>query len=201
MQLVVIDYGLGNLASVGNALKKLGIPFVVSSKPAELAAATAIILPGVGAAGAGMQGLRERGLDEAILSAAKNSTPILGICLGMQLLMRSSEEGHLECLGLIPGTVKKFNTSLKVPQMGWNQVDATANTKLLKDVTNNSYFYFVHSYYCAPDDTQIATGLTDYDGRFCSVYEESMIAGVQFHPEKSGDAGLQVLRNFWEAAC
>lgn len=200
-KLIVIDYGLGNLASVANALGKLGIPYAVSSRPEDLAAATAIILPGVGAAAAGMEGLRRHGLDQAIIAAARKGTPILGICLGMQLLMQSSAEGDAQCLGLVPGTVRKFQTRLKVPQMGWNQVRATDGSRLLSNVTDDSYFYFVHSYYCAPDDDDVTTGRTDYDGQFCSVFEQGNISGVQFHPEKSGDAGLGVLGNFWEAAC
>jgi imidazole glycerol-phosphate synthase subunit HisH len=200
-KLVVIDYGLGNLASVGNALKKLKVPFVVSSNPNDLSDAAAIILPGVGAAGAGMKGLRGRGTDKALIAAARKGTPILGICLGMQLLMSSSEEGNVQCLGLAPGKVKKFQTDLKVPQMGWNEVSATDDSRLLRGITTDSYFYFVHSYFCAPDDSGIATGTTDYNGQFCSVFEQDNISAVQFHPEKSGDAGLQVLRNFWELAC
>jgi len=201
MKLIVVDYGLGNLASVGNALKRLCIPFAVSSRSEDLAKATAIILPGVGAAEAGMQGLIEHGLDIALKQAAQKGTPILGICLGMQLLMGSSQEGDVQCLGLVPGTVKKFQTDLKVPQMGWNQVTAAGDSSLLRNITANSYFYFVHSYYCAPTNSEIVTGETDYDGQFCSIYEQDGIAGVQFHPEKSGEAGLTLLSNFWEAAC
>jgi imidazole glycerol-phosphate synthase subunit HisH len=199
--IVIVDYGLGNLASVSNALEKLDIPYAVSDDPGRIKLAQALILPGVGAAGAGMQGLRERGLDQVITDAAHQGTPVLGICLGMQLLMVSSDEDGTECLGLVPGTVKKFQTSLKVPQMGWNTVAISEGSRLLHGITADSYFYFVHSYYCSPDDAKIATGTTDYDGNFCSVFEQGNISGVQFHPEKSGDAGLAVLRNFWEAAC
>jgi glutamine amidotransferase len=199
-RITVIDYGLGNLASVAGALKKLVIPYEVSGDINRLKNATALILPGVGAAGRGMENLKKRGIDQIIIEQAKKGTPILGICLGMQLLLTSSEEGNVDCLGLIEGKVKKFDTSLKVPQIGWNQVE-TNNSILLKGIKNNSYFYFVNSYYCAPDDENITRGITDYDSKFCSVLEKNNLYGVQFHPEKSGDVGLKLLKNFWEVAC
>ncbi len=199
-RLVVIDYGLGNLASVANALEKLGIPFEVSDDPEALKNAKALILPGVGAAGEGMRRLRESGLDVAVAAAAQAGTPVLGICLGMQLLLTKSQEGPARCLDLVPGKVKKFETSLKVPEMGWNEVRAVLGSKLLRGIPADSHFYFVHSYYCAPADADDVKGTTDYDGQFCSVFESGNIFGVQFHPEKSGDAGLRLLRNFWEAA-
>lgn len=201
MKIIVIDYGLGNLASVANALTKLEIPFEVSGSPAVVGKAKALILPGVGAAGQGMKNLKAGLLDTAITEQVKRGVPILGICLGMQLLFSSSEEGNTKCLGLVPGAVKKFQTNLKVPQIGWNQVTAAPDSKLLKNIKDESYFYFVHSYYCQPDDTETAKGLTNYDAQFCSVVELGNIFGAQFHPEKSGDSGLQILRNFWEAVC
>jgi glutamine amidotransferase len=201
MKLVIVDYGLGNLASVANALTKLEIPFEVSGSPAVIQKAKGLILPGVGAAGQGMKNLKAGSLDTAIVEQAKSGMPILGICLGMQLLFSLSEEGNTKCLGLVPGTVEKFQTDLKVPQIGWNQVIAAPESKLLKSIKDDSYFYFVHSYYCQPNDTGTAKGLTDYSTQFCSVVEQGNIFGVQFHPEKSGYSGLQVLRNFWEAVC
>ncbi len=200
-KIVIIDYGLGNLASVANALTKLEIPFEVSSSPAVVRKAKGLILPGVGAAAQGMKNLKAGSLDAAITEQAKSGVPILGICLGMQLLFSASEEGDTKCLGLVPGTVKKFQTDLKVPQIGWNQVVAALGSKLLKNIKDDSYFYFVHSYYCQPNDPETAKGLTSYDVQFCSVVEQDNIFGAQFHPEKSGDSGLQVLRNFWEAVC
>lgn len=199
--LVLIDYGLGNLGSVANALQKQAIPYVVSSDPVAVRQAKALILPGVGPAGQGMQNLRERQLDTAIRTAVQNGTPILGICIGMQLFMDRSEEDDANCLGLVSGGVKKFVTIQKVPQIGWNQVRTQAGSKLLKGLPDESYFYFVHSYYCAPDDDNIVAGTTEYDIRFCSVFEQDNIYGVQFHAEKSGEAGLQLLRNYWEAVC
>ena len=193
--ITIIDYGLGNLASVANALTRLEILYTISSKVADLRAASALILPGVGAASFGMQNLIERGLAAEIKTQVANGKPVLGICLGMQLLFSISEEGNVRCLDLIPGQVKKLETTLKVPQIGWNQV-STVNSRLLTGITNQSFFYFVHSYYCQPADTTTIAGITEYDQTFCSVVEANNIYGVQFHPEKSGEAGMQLLRNF-----
>ncbi len=198
--ITVIDYGLGNLASVANALKKLEIPYQISGDLEVLKNSKVLILPGVGAADQGMQNLKKRGIDRVIIEQVKTGKPILGICLGMQLLFTLSEEGNVDCLGLVNGFVKKFNTSLKVPQIGWNQVESKNNSILLKGI-NNSYFYFVNSYYCKPEDESSIKGVTDYEVQFCSVIEKNNLYGVQFHPEKSGDVGLQLLNNFWEAVC
>lgn len=199
--ITIIDYGLGNLASVVNALKKLEITYEVSGDIEVLKNAKVLILPGVGAAGRGMENLRERGIDKVINEQAKRGIPILGICLGMQLLFSSSEEGNVNCLGLIEGDVKKFSTSLKVPQIGWNQIECKSDSVLLKGIKNNSYFYFVNSYYCDPREENTIKGITDYELKFCSVVEKDNLYGVQFHPEKSGGVGLQLLKNFWEAVC
>jgi len=200
-KILIIDYGLGNLASVANALTKLEFPFEISSDIGMIKNAKALILPGVGAAGQGMENLISRGMDKVIVDQATSGTPLLGICLGMQLLLYSSEEGDVNCLGLVKGKVKKFNTDLKVPQIGWNQVTNKNNSTLLKGIKNKNYFYFVNSYYCQPQNEKIKKGITDYGGKFCSVLENGNLYGVQFHPEKSGDIGLQLLKNFWEAAC
>lgn len=199
--IVVIDYGLGNLASVKNALTKLGIPVAISDKPQDIKKAKALILPGVGAAGEGMKNLKEKGLDKLIIEEVNAGKPILGICLGMQLLLSSSEEGDVNCLDLIKGKVRKFQTTLKIPEIGWNQVEVNNKSDLLGGITDNGYFYFVNSYYCDPEDKEVIKGITEYDQRFCSVLEKNNIFGVQFHPERSGDSGLQLLKNFWEAIC
>lgn len=199
--ITVINYGLGNLASIANALEKLGIPYEISGNAGMIGNAKALILPGVGAAGQGMENLKAEGLDIAISQKVDQGTPILGICLGMQLFFSASEEGGADCLGLIKGKVKKFDESLKVPQIGWNQVENKNGSKLLKGVEDNSYFYFVNSYYCDPIDADKIKGVTDYGLRFCSVLEKANLYGVQFHPEKSGNSGLQLLKNFWEAVC
>lgn len=200
MRVVIIDYGLGNLASVANALQKLEIPFKISDDPIVIKNAKVLILPGVGAAGQGMENLKKRKLDIVIIEQAKKGILILGICLGMQLLMDWSEEGNVRCLGLIKGKVRKFNVDLKVPQIGWNQVvfhhSGQVRMTLLEAVENNVYFYFVNSYVCEPEDKSAISGVTDYGGNFCSVFEKDNIYGVQFHPEKSGEAGLKLLRQF-----
>lgn len=207
--IIIIDYGLGNLASVSNALVKLEIPYDISGDVEVLKNAKALILPGVGAAGQGMENLKKRGMDKVIIEQAKKGTPILGICLGMQLLFTYSAEGNVICLGLMEGKVKKFSTYLKVPQIGWNQMKIqnskfkiqNHNSKfknLFAGISNNSYFYFVNSYYCEPKDESVIAGITDYGGEFCSAFIKNNIIGVQFHPEKSGDVGLRFLKNIYE---
>ena len=194
--ITIIDYGLGNLTSVANALNQLSIPCRISNKREDIQSSSALILPGVGAAGEGMKNLKERKLDQTIIEQIATGKPLLGICLGMQLLFTLSNEGKVGCLNVLKGKVRKFETDLKVPQIGWNQVKASSDSKLLRGVENDSYFYFVHSYCCDPDDKSVVTGTTEYGQSFCSVLEAKNVFGVQFHPEKSGDAGLQLLRNF-----
>lgn len=195
--IVVIDYGIGNLASVINALDKLGVPSQISSNPAVIKKALALILPGVGAAGQGMKNLIDRNLDKLIVEEIDRGKPFLGLCLGMQLLFETSEEGNTPCLGIFKGTVKKFRRERKVPQIGWNNVSQVQPTnELFKNVPDNSYFYFVNSYYCAPDNSSIIDGITDYGEKFASVVAKDNLVGVQFHPEKSGKPGFQLLKNF-----
>ncbi len=199
--IAIIDYGLGNLMSVKNALNRLEIPVEISSDPRVLEKSKALILPGVGAAGEGMKNLKSRKLDKVILQQVRAGKPILGICLGMQLLLSYSEEGNVDCLGSIKGKVRKFKINLKIPEIGWNQVKIYKNTALLGGIGNNSYFYFVNSYFCDPEDKTIVTGTTDYDQTFCSVLEKDNIYGVQFHPEKSAESGLMILKSFWRIVC
>lgn len=199
--IVIIDYGLGNLTSVANALDKLSIPCQISDKVKVIRQSSGLILPGVGAAGEGMKNLRAKELDKEILDQVAKGKPLLGICLGMQLLFSSSDEGNVDCLNIVKGQVKRFETKLKVPQIGWNQVTAEPRSKLLKDIKDESYFYFVHSYYCDSQDQTAVTGTTNYDKNFCSVLEAGNVFGVQFHPEKSGDAGLKLLQNFGRNIC
>jgi len=194
--ITIIDYGLGNLGSVKNALDKLGIVSMVSNSPGEIKSADGLILPGVGAAGEGMKNLKKTKLDKIIEQEIKKGKPILGICLGMQLLMSRSEEGNVNCLDIIDGQVKKIDIKLKVPQIGWNTVQATNQCQLFKNIPQNSYFYFVHSYYCSPSDKNDEAGTTEYGTRFCSILQKENIYGVQFHPEKSGEDGLKLLKNF-----
>ena len=193
--IVIIDYGLGNLGSVKNALDRVGVSSVVSQSINDIEKADGLILPGVGAAREGMKNLKSRKLDECIKKEIAKGKPLLSICLGMQLMFSTSEEGNIDCLNIIEGKVKKFNSKLKVPQIGWNQVKV-ANSQLFTNIEDNGYFYFVHSYYCDPLDTEIITGKTDYQKKFCSSFENKKLFGVQFHPEKSGKNGLQLLKNF-----
>ena len=198
--IVIIDYGVGNLASVKNALDKLGAKSVISSDPEVIKKAKALILPGVGAAGQGMKNLKEKGLDKVVINEIKKGKPFLGICLGMQLLFEKSEEGNVKCLGILNGSVKKFRKMRKVPQIGWNQIDMKQKSVLFKDLKDRSYFYFVNSFYCLPKDKKVIAGLTDYGETFASIVVKDNVMGVQFHPEKSGPVGFKLLENFAKGA-
>lgn len=193
--IAIVDYGLGNLANVKNAFDKIGVSSMITSDKDAIQRAPGVVFPGVGAAQAGMERLRQSGLDKTIIDVARANKPVLGICLGMQLLLDTSEEGDTKCLGIIQGSVKKFQTTLKIPQIGWNNV-AASSSKLFSGITTGSYFYFVHSYYCVPKKADVVFGTSDYDIRFCSALNDKNIYGVQFHPEKSGEAGLKLLHNF-----
>lgn len=193
--IVVIDYDIGNLGSVINALDKLGVKSKISNNPKEIKKADALILPGVGAAGQGMKNLKKKGLDKVIVEQIKKEKPFLGICLGMQLLFESSEEGNVKCLGILKGSVKKFKKMKKIPQIGWNQVKVIKETKLLEGMDDN-YFYYVNSFYCSPKDKNVTVGITNYGEEFAGVVAKDNIFGVQFHPEKSGPVGFRLLENF-----
>jgi len=198
--IVIIDYGVGNLASVKNALDKLRVESKISSNPLVLKKADSLILPGVGAAGQGMKNLKEKGLDKVIVEEIEKGKPFLGICLGMQLLFEKSEEGDVDCLKVLKGTVKRFKKMKKIPQIGWNQVDIKKGTNLFEDVDDKSYFYFVNSFYCLPKDKQVVAGVTNYGETFASIVAKDGVMGVQFHPEKSGPAGFKLLENFVKGA-
>lgn len=196
--ITMIDYGIGNLRSVQKALEYVGAQVQMSADPEVVRAAPKLVLPGVGAFGAGMAALRRRRLIEPICEAAANGVPLLGICLGMQLLFEESEElGAHRGLGLIPGHVLRFQTEdLAVPHMGWNQIAYDGSYPLLAGVPDGAYAYFVHSYYCRPQASRIAIGLTDYGIRFASVIARDHVYGLQFHPEKSQQVGLKILENY-----
>lgn len=198
----IIDYGLGNLTSVKNALDKLNMPNFISGDSSKLKNSTGLILPGVGAAGTGMKNLKAKKLDKLILEEIANGKSFLGTCLGMQLLFEFSEEDNTKCLGIFSGSVKKFQSNLKVPQIGWNNVKIKNSKLKVKNLFNgikdNSYFYFVNSFFCEPVDKEIIAGVTDYGITFTSVIEKDNIFATQFHSEKSGDIGLKLLKNFTE---
>jgi imidazole glycerol-phosphate synthase subunit HisH len=199
--ITIVDYGMGNLRSVTNALRLLGAESRISSKPQDVASADKLILPGVGAFGAAMRELESRGLAGPVRAYAESGKPFLGICLGLQLLFEWSEEGgRVNGLGLLKGAVRRFPDSpeRKVPHMGWNQVKRTrsAPAKLTDGIGDGSYFYFVHSYYAEPQDRSIVQLETDYGVAFPAVIQAGSIAATQFHPEKSQAAGLALLGRF-----
>jgi glutamine amidotransferase len=200
MPLAIVDYGAGNLRSVVHALKHLGVEDeVLVQSPEQLEGADKIILPGVGAFGAGMQRLQEQGLVSPLKEALTNGIPYLGICLGMQFLFeRSDEMGEHEGLGILRGSVTRFPdfTDRKVPHMGWNQLQWQENSPLLDGLHQGDYAYFVHSYYCVPDNEADKLITVDYGINFTAGVQHGHIYGVQFHPEKSQRVGLRILKNF-----
>jgi len=194
--IAILNYGLGNLASIANSLDKLSIPYQITDDPRIIQQSAGLILPGVGAAGQGIKNIKAKNLDKLLVDQISIQKPILGICLGMQLLFTFSEEGNVDCLNIVKGKVKKFETNLKIPQIGWNQVNIRKQSRLLRRIKDGSFFYFVHSFYCKPADERNVVGITDYGQSFCSVLEMKNIFGVQFHPEKSGEIGMKLLKNF-----
>lgn len=200
VETVIIDYGMGNLRSVEKALESIGGNPVISGDPDKVSAAGRLILPGVGAFGDAMANLRRKGMDRAIKQAVERGTPLLGLCLGLQLLFTRSEEfGLHEGLDLISGSVLKIEEpGLRVPHIGWNQIEGDRPNPLLKGIEDGSYFYFVHSFYVEPDDPGNILRWTSYGRRFCSIACRDKVWGAQFHPEKSQDVGKQLLSNFVE---
>ena len=199
--IIIIDYGLGNLGSIKNAFDKLNIPAQISGSPDAVKEANILILPGVGAAGQGMRNLRRNGLDKTLIDEINKGKPFLGICLGMQLLFERSEEGNSKCLGILKGKVIKFQKERKIPQIGWNEIriknyESRIKNQLFNKIPDNSYFYFVNSYYCMPEDKSIIVAQTQYEEKFPSVIIKDNIIATQFHPEKSGSVGFQLLENF-----
>ncbi|WP_281846470.1 imidazole glycerol phosphate synthase subunit HisH [Olleya namhaensis] len=192
MKLVIIDYGAGNIKSIQFAFKRLGYDAILSNNPEEIKAADKVIFPGVGEASSAMRMLKASGLNTLIPTLKQ---PVLGICLGMQLMCKYSEEGNTEGLGIFDVAVKRFNNSVKVPQMGWNTI-ANLKSDLFKDVKNEAFMYSVHSFYAENCKESIAT--TTYSLDFASALQHNNFYGVQFHPEKSSTAGEQILKNFIE---
>jgi len=201
--IAIIDYRAGNLTSVKLAFETLAIEATITDSPETILNAERVVFPGVGAAGAAMANLEALGLVETIRTVVAQGTPLLGICLGTQIIFdHSDEDGGVDCVGLIPGNVTRFapsNPYDKVPHMGWNRVRQKARHPIFEGIADNSEFYFVHSYYPAPSDPEWALGATDYaDVTFVSVLAKHNLVATQFHPEKSGRVGLRLLKNFTE---
>ncbi|MCD6166859.1 imidazole glycerol phosphate synthase subunit HisH [candidate division KSB1 bacterium] len=195
--ITIIDYGMGNLRSVEKALQRVSCTTQITNNPEEVIAAEKLVLPGVGAFGEAKHNLDRLGLTPAILQAVQKKVPLLGICLGFQLLFAHSEEnGNHSGLGIFPGSVRLFPQGLKVPHMGWNQVQIVRNNRLLENIPDNSFFYFAHSYYVELEPNDFVIGTTEYGLNFVSVVGKDNIWGMQFHPEKSQKWGLEILKNF-----
>lgn len=192
MKIAVIDYGSGNVRSVIHAFERLGVTPVLTSAADELRKADKVVFPGVGEASSAMKALKASGLDSVIPSLKQ---PVLGICLGMQLMCRRSEEGDTVCLGIFDQEVKRFRGDAKVPQVGWNTVSGMKGP-LFEGLADNSYMYFVHGYYASLSECTAAA--TDYLGMYSSALAKDRFFGVQFHPEKSGASGERLLKNFLE---
>lgn len=199
MSVLVVDYDAGNLRSVETALAHLGASYRVTADPDDLAHAQKIIFPGVGDGSHAMKVLAERGLDRAITERHAAGTPILGICVGCQVAFDMTEEREASCLGLVPGVVRRFPPEVgKVPHMGWNTVTHAADHWLFAGVPQDASFYFVHSFYPSPSNERDAIAWSDYGFQFVAAVERGSLVATQFHPEKSGEPGLVLLRNFLE---
>jgi glutamine amidotransferase len=199
--IAVIDYGAGNLRSVTNAVGRLGYSPRVTNRPSDIMAARAVILPGVGAAADTMASLKALGLVEPIREFIAEDRPFLGVCIGLQVLFNGTEEGGgYECLGIIPGLVRRLPQGLKTPHMGWNQVKQRVAHPVFDNIPDEANFYFVHSYYAEPEDRSLVDGETEYGISICSVIAWGNLVATQFHPEKSGELGLRFYDNFLKIA-
>jgi len=194
--IAIVDYGAGNIKSIANVFAKLGTDFTVTSDSQVIAKSKACVFPGVGAAGFTMQALKERGLDNAVRQAANSEKPFLAVCVGMQTLFSHSQEDDAACLDIFKGTAQHFASGLKSPQIGWNQVHFTKNCPLFEGISNDSYFYFVHSYYCISTKPSLTCATSDYGITYTSAIWQDNVYAVQFHPEKSGSDGIKIYYNF-----
>ena len=194
--ITVIDYQAGNIRSVEKALEKSGASVKVSGKASDLEKSDAVVFPGQGSCDSSMVNLRNQGLDEVLVEWINSGKPFMGVCLGLQLLLEESDEGDERGLGVLEGRVEKLPEGQKVPHMGWNSVRFTTDHPVFKGVSQNSYFYFVHSYIAVPKASSIIAGHTEYGREFCSAVAFDNVVAVQFHPEKSGENGLNIYKNF-----
>ena len=196
-RVAIIDYGVGNLRSVEKAFAATGCEASISSDESFLRRAEKLVLPGVGAFAACMKALEERGFDRLVRERVASGTALLGVCVGMQMLFEESEEfGSTRGLGLLKGRVRKFGSELVVPQVGWNRIHQQRPHALFEGIANGSFCYFVHSFYCETEDEKVVMGETEYGRPYASVVAQGNVCGVQFHPEKSQDVGLRMLKNF-----
>lgn len=199
--IAIVDYGAGNLRSVANAISRLDYEPKIVSTPDEVLAARAVILPGVGAAADTMASLKRLGLVGPMRRYITEGGPFLGVCIGLQVLFDGTEEGGwYECLGIIPGAVRRLPPGLKIPHMGWNQVKQRFSHPIFDGIPDEDSFYFVHSYYVEPEDSSLVAGETEYGIPICSVIVRDNLIATQFHPEKSGEVGLRIYDNFIKMA-
>lgn len=199
--ITIVDYGAGNLRSVANAMGKLGYQAKVTSNPGDVIDAAAVIFPGVGAAGDTMDSLEKLGMADAIRQLIHGERPLFAVCVGLQILLSGTEEGGWhECLGVIPGKVKRLPQGLKIPHIGWNQVKQKVTHPIFEGIPDETNFYFVHSYYAEPEDISVVAGTTDYGVSICSMVIKDSLVATQFHPEKSGEYGLKMYANFLKMA-
>jgi imidazole glycerol-phosphate synthase subunit HisH len=195
----IIDYGVGNLRSVQKALEALGFEVKITSDPQEVLQSSGIILPGVGAFPDAMDNLKSRGLDLVLKKAAEINKPILGICLGMQLLFdKGYEVKECDGLGLIKGSIQKLRGSVKIPHMGWNDLNIDNKCSILEGIEEGTFVYFVHSFYAEVEEDENLNASTMYGEKVPAIVSRGSVYGIQFHPEKSGDVGLKILKNFGE---
>jgi glutamine amidotransferase len=199
--IAIIDHGGGNLRSVANAVVNLGYKLKITSDPREVISAKAVILPGVGAAGDTVRNLKAMNMVGPICQLVAENRPFFAVCIGLQVLLTGTEEGGWhECLGIIPGAVRKLPVRLKVPHMGWNQVKQRITHPIFDGIPDGANFYFVHSYYADPEDRSVVAATTEYGVSMCSVLVRGNLVATQFHPEKSGEYGLRMYANFLKLA-
>ncbi len=199
--IVIIDYGAGNLRSVLNAVSRLGCQAKITNTARDLVSAPAVIMPGVGAAAVSMGNLKRLGFVDPIRHFITEGRPFLGVCIGLQLLFTGTEEGGWhECLGIIPGVVRRLPSGLKIPHMGWNQLKQRTSHPIFSGIPDEADFYFTHSFHVEPEDTSVVAGTTNYGVSMCSMIIKDNLIATQFHPEKSGEYGLKMYANFLKIA-